>query len=390
MKKEVNTLFALLKSAVLGKELDELSKQDASEKADLLYEMARHHDLAHLVDYAYKTNGISIPDETVAFKFLKQQAMSVMRYETLNVELERICDLLENEKIPFVPLKGAVIRNLYPQGWMRTSCDIDILVHEENLGRVEKALCEKLGYTSRGERAYHDISLYSDTGVHLELHFNIKENMNNIDRLLEKVWDYASPKKDGGYEYVLTNEFLMFQHIAHMSFHVVFGGCGIKAYMDLVLLRQKVSFDEKVLFKMLEGWGIKTFYDVSVRLSKAWFEDGEHDETTLLLQKYLLGGGTYGTVKNYIAVASSRGGKFSYLLKRVFMPYDLLCTKYPNLKDKPYLLPYYQVRRWLRIVISGRIKDTSKEFSAGSDITDENARDVKKLFDSIGLKNKWF
>lgn len=390
MKKEINTLFALLRCAVFGETLDEYTRKEASEKAELLYEMSRHHDLAHLLDYAYKISGIEITDEKTSFKFLKQQAMSVMRYENLSLALKEISLLLEEEKIQFIPLKGAVIRNLYPEPWMRTSCDIDILVHEEELDRAEKLICEKLGFTSKGERGYHDISLYSDTGVHLELHFNIKENMDNIDGLLEKVWEYALPKSEGSCEHVLTNEFLLFQHIAHMSYHVVFGGCGIKAYMDMSLINRKLPFDRGVLSNMLSESEIEAFYNVSVKLANIWFAQEKHNEITLLLQEYLLDGGTYGTVKNYIAVASSKDGRVSYFFKRLFMPYEMLCTYYPVLKEKKYLTAFYQIRRWFRIIKSGRIFDSSKEISAGNSITEDKKQKVKKLFDSLELKNKWF
>ena len=230
MKKEINTLFALLRCAVFGENLSEHDKNEAVEKSQLLYAMARHHDLAHLLDYAYKTNGISANNEETAFKFIKQQAMAVLRYENINLALGNISSLFEEEHIPFIPLKGAVIREMYPEPWMRTSCDIDVLVQEKDLDRAEKAIVEKLGFVSKGERNYHDISLYLDD-VHLELHFNIKENMENIDPLLSKVWEYAAPKKEGSYEYALTNEFFLFQHVAHMSYHVIHGGMGIKGFM---------------------------------------------------------------------------------------------------------------------------------------------------------------
>ncbi|MBO4954226.1 MAG: nucleotidyltransferase family protein, partial [Clostridia bacterium] len=35
--------------------------------------------------------------------------------------------------IDFMPLKGAVIRQYYPEPWMRTSCDIDIHVKKDRL-----------------------------------------------------------------------------------------------------------------------------------------------------------------------------------------------------------------------------------------------------------------
>ena len=385
MKKEINMLFALLRCAVFGENLSEHDKNEAVEKSQLLYAMARHHDLAHLLDYAYKTNGISANNEETAFKFIKQQAMAVLRYENINLALGNISSLFEEEHIPFIPLKGAVIREMYPEPWMRTSCDIDVLVQENDLDRAEKAIVEKLGFVSKSERNYHDISLYLDD-VHLELHFNIKENMENIDPLLSKVWEYASPKKEGGFEYVLTNEFLIFQHIAHLSYHVVNGGIGIKAFMDLHLLESKLEVDKSVLYKMLDEGNLRTLYEMSLKLSNVWFSDAEHDDVILVYQRYILNGGTFGTKMNAIAANSNKKGTFSYVSGRIFMPYEQLCITYPSLKGRKYLLPFYQVKRWCRILTKRRYINVGEEIRANKSVSVENMSEYSKLLESLNLK----
>ena len=70
---------------------------------------------------------------------------------------------------------------------MRTSCDIDILVREQDIDTAAQAIGEKLGYRYESKN-YHDISLKSESGVHLELHFSLKENEENIDGLLSDCW----------------------------------------------------------------------------------------------------------------------------------------------------------------------------------------------------------
>ena len=53
---------------------------------------------------------------------------------------------------------------------MRISCDIDILVHENDLERATNHLINNLGYSYDGKGA-HDVSLFLDKRVHLELHY---------------------------------------------------------------------------------------------------------------------------------------------------------------------------------------------------------------------------
>ena len=86
------------------------------------------HDLAHLVAWGAKKNGIvSAEGEATVFK-------AVYRHQQLKYEYERLVKSLEKEKIPFLPLKGSVIRSRYPEPWMRTSSDIDVLVLTHNHG----------------------------------------------------------------------------------------------------------------------------------------------------------------------------------------------------------------------------------------------------------------
>ncbi len=47
--------------------------------------------------------------------------------------LNKVYQSLNQGHISFIPLKGSILQHLYPEAWLRTSNDIDILVHEEDL-----------------------------------------------------------------------------------------------------------------------------------------------------------------------------------------------------------------------------------------------------------------
>lgn len=387
MAKKINVLAELLKCALFDYEIDEHVKKTISENAVTIYNMALHHDLAHLVGYALVKSGIVVEDVNLADEFLKQQAMAVMRYENQRDALEKIKVLFESEKIPFVPLKGAVIRDLYPEPWMRTSCDIDVLVHEEDIEKAKKALVENLGFVCDPQHCYHDISLFLGEDVHLELHFSIKETMDNIDMLLEKVWEHARPIAEGAFEHVLSDEFLVFQHVAHMSYHFVGGGCGIRGYVDLFLLNKYLDVDREKLDKMLSDCGIKKFYDLSVRLSDVWFADAEHDDVTYLMHCYILEGGVYGKKDTSIAVRRMKKDRFSYVFGRIFLPFRQLVITYPKLGEKPALMPFYQIKRWCRIVFAGKTKRSINELKTGVNVTAEKIDYLTELFEKTGLIN---
>ena len=47
--------------------------------------------------------------------------IAIYRYEKINYELNRLRSALNEAQIPFIPLKGSVLRQYYPEPWMRTS-----------------------------------------------------------------------------------------------------------------------------------------------------------------------------------------------------------------------------------------------------------------------------
>ena len=155
-------------NAVCADEIKALSDDELK----ALYKLSKSHDLAHLVGNALIKNNLldeenpngdenhdgdktqgggennsGVIRSEVKQKFEKQILTAIYRYENINSELETLKTAFEEEKIPFIPLKGSVIRQYYPEPWLRTSCDIDILVHEEDIERAIAVLTDKNGYT---------------------------------------------------------------------------------------------------------------------------------------------------------------------------------------------------------------------------------------------------
>ena len=337
-------------NAVCADEIKALSDDELK----ALYKLSKSHDLAHLVGNALIKNNLldeenpngdenhdgdktqgggenhsGVIRSEVKQKFEKQILTAIYRYENINSELETLKTAFEEEKIPFIPLKGSVIRQYYPEPWLRTSCDIDILVHEEDIERAIAVLTDKNGYTLE-KKAYHDYSLFSPAGVHLELHFNIKENRDKIDKLLIKAWDYAFKRAENSFEYHFTNEFFLYHQLAHASYHFVGGGCGIRPFIDVFLLEKHLKSDKNKLDELLTDGGIKTFSDNFYRLSMVWFGGETHNEITEKMETFLLSGGVYGNTENKTASEQSRNkGKVGNILQRIWMPYKNLITIYP-------------------------------------------------------------
>lgn len=376
-------LFALLRAAVCGETItDEVKNACTEENLIQVCALAQKHDLAHLIGHA--VGNLGLPESDILMKLKQLAIQAVYRYVKQDCEFERICQTLEQAQIPFIPLKGAVIRKLYPEPWMRTSCDIDILIHESDLEKAIDLLTSVLQYSTDHKKNYHDVSLFSKQGVHLELHFSIQETMENIDRLLSRVWDYAYPVTQ--YRFALQNEFLMFHLLAHMSYHFIGGGCGIRPFLDIFLLRKQKKYDEFILRGYLAQCGIEKFYDSVLDLINVWFQGGTSTALTGRMERYLLSGGTYGSQEQRIAVRQQRqGGRLGYLLSRVFMPYRVLKIRYRVLERYPILFPVMQVYRWIELLFGGRLNRSVKEAKIAWQTDDAQSKEANDFLRQIGL-----
>ena len=382
MKDIVHAMMTLIASEVCGKAIDPSQNPFSDEELAALYKLSKAHDLAHLVGDALIKNKL-ISNAEIKSKFEKQLMTAVYRYERINYELNCLRTILNDAKMPFIPLKGSIIRRYYPEPWMRTSCDIDILVREEQVDEAAQLLVDRYGYTYE-KKNYHDISLMSGSGVHLELHYSIKERKDNIDSLLSECWSYAVRLE--GFEYGFTNEFFLFHQFAHASYHFLGGGCGIRPFIDVFLLEKKLSFNRGKLDEMLQRTGIKKFSDEMLCLANLWFGNGEHDSITRSMEQFVLTGGVYGTAENSVAVSQQKErGRIGYILRRIWLPYDLLCTTYPRLRGHRYLQPFYEIRRWFRVFNVDVRKRKKKDLRAIKQLSTKKKDDVNYLLNELGL-----
>ena len=381
-----DVLFSLIRYELCG---EEPSKDMADFIDDTvlrkLYKLSKAHDVAHLVgDALFKWN---ISNELTDGKFQEEQIKAIYRCEQMQYELTRLCEFFNQQKIAFIPLKGSVLRAYYPEPWMRTSCDIDILVHECDLERAKDLLIQKQGYTfsSKGD---HDIGLFSESGVHLELHYSLVEDtiMTWTNEPLHKVWDYTTPNENLPYMYEMCDEMFYYYHVAHMAKHFLIGGCGIRPFIDLWYLDNLKATNVEKREAMLEDGGLLRFAVYARALSVVWLENKPHDDITENMQSYIISGGVYGNTENRVAIQQQkRGGKFRYILSRIFVSYDALKFQYPILQTYRFLMPLMQVRRWFRLLFCGGARRSMRELSYNSKVSKAEADATKRFLNQIGL-----
>lgn len=378
MRKTAEILFSLIRYEIFGGEYcGELSELEDEKNLAAVCTLAAFHEMAHLVADALGRLSVVPADENLANALGRQQLKVILRAERMDGELAAISEIFEREKIEFLPLKGSVIRDFYPEKWMRTSCDMDILVHKEDIERASELLLGELGYVKTGG-GDHDVAFSAPSGIRLELHFKLNNDGRGFEAL-DRIWGHTYAKEENSYRRYLDDGMFYFYHMAHMAKHMEGGGCGIKPLLDLCFIPAAGE-------ELLEKNGLKDFSDTVRKLSRVWFDGEEHDSFTSELEAFILRAGVYGNVNNAVAVGQSkRGGRGRYILSKFFLSYDTLKYQYPVLQKHKWLIPVCHVRRWFRLLFKGGAQRSANEIKVNSGMSQERSESVAKLFEHLGI-----
>ena len=383
-----NVIFALLRFELFEEQIDEaLLHTVTPEIAVKAYKIGFLHDVGHLIADALDKLAL-LPKDDIKNKMLNERRKAVFRFEQLDYETHEIVHVLEEEKIPYVLLKGAVIRKNYPQPWMRTSCDVDILVKKDDFERATNAVVEKLDYKAMPQGG-HDISLYSAGGTHLELHYALFDDFRYGKALnvLDRIWEYTYRLDENTYAYALLDEAFYFYHIAHMAKHFEEGGCGIRSFIDLYYLDHVWEYQTEKRDTLLEEGDLLKFANGMRALTRTWFCKQPYTELTKMIETYILEGGVYGTMDNRVVLQQTKSGsRIKYFFSRIWLPYDLLKHESKTLQKHKWLLPFYQVRRWFRMLFQGRMRMRMKEMDKATNVSQEQTRQAQQMLEELGLE----
>lgn len=329
-------------------------------------------------------NGFRVTNSYEAYNELVEPELSKIRYQFIlrDHSLTQIKEALNNAGIPYIPLKGSVIRDFYPEPWFRTCNDIDVLVPEERLDEAVKALEDNTDF-KYWKKSYHDVSMLN-SDVHLELHFSVRVHMNDSNELLDRVWDYSKPNGEGSC-YVMSPEFMIFHVVAHMARHLINGGLGFRPYIDLWLLKTKTEFDEAELRNMLASCNLLQFYESSCHLVDVWFAGAEHTDVTRKLEDLCFQGGVFGNSQIQTSANYRNFKGIGYLARRFFYPIN-------DLKDSNYsdggnarLLSSVQLKRWKTLLERDTQKRILQEIKTTFSRDEKEADEFAGLMKDLGL-----
>lgn len=288
----------------------------------------------------------------------------IRRTLLLCVEGQRICAAMEQMGIWHMPLKGVIMKNLYPRTDMRQMTDQDILF--DSFRRLEmREFMLARGYEPVGkDDSHHDI--YHKAPVYnIELHHNLFEDhaTPELASYYDNVKHRMIPDSPGGFGYHFSDEDFYLYMVAHAYKHYIDHGVGLRSLLDTyIYCREKTALDWDYIFAQAEELGMADYERESRVLAQKIF--GSERQTLTKTEQEMLYfycySGAYGTEKAFIDRAlgyADRNGatKLKYLFRRVFPSLHTMQLKVKWLRKYPWLLPVAWVQRWFRgVFVKGR------------------------------------
>lgn len=109
-------------------------------------------------------------------------------------------------------------------------------------------------------------------------------------------------------------------------------------------------------------------------------------DLTRQLELYVLRGGTFGNLSNKVLInQTNAGSRAANLKQRIWQPFDLLSMYYPVLKRHKWLFPFFQIVRWFRVLLSGRLNRSLMEIRTAASISDQQLERTRQILTSLGL-----
>ena len=364
-KPEVN-LFLYLAAYALS--ADEAVRAEARRKAEAVFptadlaflcRFAGLHDMAVVVMTAVKDLNLAFPDELAPAVELACQK-SLYKCTMQDALYEQLSALLEENGIRHMPLKGYLLRPLYPRHEMRTSGDVDVFYSPEDADGRLPALMETLDFRLTKHSAVVDTYTHAGGAV-FEMHGRVADDFTPPPALSGNVWAVAAPASGKSYEYRLTNEDFYLYHIAHLAKHYTGKGCGLRPIADIYVYRNHydTTLDRAYIDASLQESGLLTFEHALTDVAASLFSGRPADRLAEELLQSVLYTGVYGNMKEMalldsVKKAAGTGGGLSRQTKTFFLPLDRMQVKYPLLRKAPVLLPGFWCIRAASALIGKR------------------------------------
>lgn len=358
MNKEFRDNFIYLLACAINEVKPDFNRVKDIDLKELLHHSKRHSVVA-MVAYALEDAGF--PKEQIS-EFIEERDKSIRKNILYKNELTEICRALTENKIWHMPLKGAVLMDLYPKIGMRQLADLDIYYNSEMTG-ILIILMEGLGYIPEIYEQYmHDV-YKKPPFFDVEMHKILMSPFSpaSVDEYYKKIFSKLVVDPTNKYRYNFTSEDYYVYLVCHAAKHYYqSGGTGIRTLVDFYVYNSKMGdkLNREYIVGECEKLGLADFEKQAKQLANLIFSADEYilSEPLEFMLNFILEAGAYGVYDNiikgkinYLNTQKNKKthSKVRYLIFRLFPDLRYMRTYYTVLNKYPCLLPIVWVYRLL-------------------------------------------
>lgn len=301
-----------------------------------LFQLAQKHLLTAAVGMALESAGIKEQ------RFTQAIAQAQRKNALLDADRAKVLAALEEAGIWYMPLRGAILKDLYPRYGMRQMADNDILFDPRRRADV-KAIMETLGFSMEEYGQSNDDVYHKKPVSNFEMHVSLfnSRNNNQLASYYSDVKDRLIKDEGNRYGYHFSDEDFYLFLIAHEYKHYTLGGTGLRSLLDtyVYLQRKGNNLDWNYIRCQAKELCISDFEQQNRELALKLFDGKPLAESEKKMLNYMFSSGTYGTFENSVSHQIKRKGRLGYFLSKLALPYEIILAKYPVLKKLPFLYP---------------------------------------------------
>lgn len=345
MKKIQDDIIKLIKSSLTGK------AEVISEDIDIgkVLNIALKHGIYAIIYYGALNCGIDgeCSEMQVLFAYT---CKCISRNANQEYEISALLKEFDKNGIEYMPLKGCIIKSLYPKPEMRVMSDADILIKPQQYNNI-RSIMQNLGYNESGV-SDHELK-WNKPGLFVELHNKLIPSYNkDYFAYYGDGWQLATVRS--GTRYSMTDDDQMIYLFTHFAKHYRDAGIGLKHIIDLWVYKKSKALNEKYISSELKKLRLYEFYKNIFETLEVWFENKPYSQMSDFITDYIFDCGAAGNKENYYISDILKNSEFSdvehngklkTILYYVFFPYEKMCMKYPILIKHRYLLPIMWIVR---------------------------------------------
>ena len=206
-------------------------------------------------------------DAELLAKCKNSYARIVSKAVLFDVEREKLISFFEQKGIWYLPLKGLILQNFYPQIGMRQMADNDILFDASYRAELKTYMRENGyeggEYVGRSDAGCHDTYLkkpFYNFEMHHSLHPATEKNVS-LRKYYDNITERMIKDDDNSFGYHMSDEDFYIYVITHAYRHYSKAGTGVRGFMDVyVYLSQKQgSLDFSYIERELEDLGLADY-----------------------------------------------------------------------------------------------------------------------------------